>query len=214
MKVAVDAGAGRVDTVPAVTTVSAMRALRPPSRPLPFNARIAPYELKIFRVRAVLRQVISESDGDWHLVLEDPDHPGATMVGEIPDSSCALGSMFAGRYAAVRRDLRAAPRNALVEVEGVGFFDYIHGQRGVAPNGIELHPILSARIVGRPSRTAESAAPDSVATGANKVWVNSASSVYHCPGTRWYGATKAGYYASEQQARASGARPAYGRKCS
>ena len=26
---------------------------------------------------------------------------------------------------------------------GVGFFDVIHGQTGVAPNGIELHPILS-----------------------------------------------------------------------
>jgi hypothetical protein len=28
-------------------------------------------------------------------------------------------------------------------VSGVGFFDRIHGQRGVAPNGIELHPVLA-----------------------------------------------------------------------
>jgi hypothetical protein len=27
-------------------------------------------------------------------------------------------------------------------VRGVGFFDRIHGQTGIAPNGIELHPIL------------------------------------------------------------------------
>ena len=26
---------------------------------------------------------------------------------------------------------------------GVGFFDRIHGQTGVAPNGIELHPVVS-----------------------------------------------------------------------
>jgi hypothetical protein len=26
---------------------------------------------------------------------------------------------------------------------GVGFFDIIHGQTGFAPNGIELHPVLS-----------------------------------------------------------------------
>jgi hypothetical protein len=26
---------------------------------------------------------------------------------------------------------------------GVGFFDFIHGQTGVAPNGFELHPVLS-----------------------------------------------------------------------
>jgi hypothetical protein len=29
-----------------------------------------------------------------------------------------------------------------VTVVGVGFFDFIHGQTGVAPNGIELHPVL------------------------------------------------------------------------
>ena len=31
----------------------------------------------------------------------------------------------------------------LVRITGVGFFDYIHGQRGVAPNGIELHPVVA-----------------------------------------------------------------------
>ena len=29
-----------------------------------------------------------------------------------------------------------------VIIEGVGFWDEIHGQTGVAPNGIELHPAL------------------------------------------------------------------------
>ena len=29
-----------------------------------------------------------------------------------------------------------------VTIRGVGFFDRIHGQMGVAPNGIELHPVL------------------------------------------------------------------------
>jgi hypothetical protein len=27
-------------------------------------------------------------------------------------------------------------------ITGVGFFDVLHGQTGVAPNGIELHPVL------------------------------------------------------------------------
>jgi len=32
---------------------------------------------------------------------------------------------------------------------GVGFFDHIHHQNGVAPNGIELHPVLRiARAAG------------------------------------------------------------------
>jgi hypothetical protein len=29
-----------------------------------------------------------------------------------------------------------------VSITGVAFFDKFHGQKGVAPNGIELHPVL------------------------------------------------------------------------
>ncbi|MSQ21739.1 MAG: DUF3761 domain-containing protein [Dehalococcoidia bacterium] len=60
---------------------------------------------------------------------------------------------------------------------GVGFFDLIHGQRGVAPNGIELHPVLAIKAVGlntaplalatQPPRAAvPTAAPASSHTGA------------------------------------------------
>jgi len=35
-----------------------------------------------------------------------------------------------------------SPARPLVWITGVGFFDYLHGQRGVAPNGIELHPVF------------------------------------------------------------------------
>jgi len=47
-----------------------------------------------------------------------------------------------------------------------------------------------------------------------RVWVNIASKVYHCPGTRYYGTTKNGKYMQEDQAQSAGYRPAYGRGCS
>ena len=41
---------------------------------------------------------------------------------------------------------RAAVRVcARAVVTGVAFFDFQHGQTGVAPNAIELHPILGFR---------------------------------------------------------------------
>ena len=49
--------------------------------------------------------------------------------------------------------------------------------------------------------------------GSDTVWINTRSRVYHCPGTRWFGQTTRGRYATERQALESGAHPAYGRRC-
>lgn len=46
-----------------------------------------------------------------------------------------------------------------------------------------------------------------------KVWVNTRSGVYHCPGTRWYRTTKSGAYMSQGEAQQHGYRPAYGKTC-
>ena len=46
-----------------------------------------------------------------------------------------------------------------------------------------------------------------------RVWVNTASGVYHCPGSRWYGNTKRGEYMTQAEAQKKHYRPAYGKVC-
>ena len=67
-----------------------------------------------------------------------------------------------------------------------------------------------------PPAARENTAPPQIEQAGNpdaKVWVNTNSGVYHCPGTRWYGGTKRGEYMTQKKARESGYRPAYGKVC-
>jgi hypothetical protein len=61
------------------------------------------------------------------------------------------------------------------------------------------------------SKTATAAAPGG---GPGMVWLNTASNVYHCPGSTYYGKTKAGAYMTEDQAKAKGAHANGGKPCS
>ena len=57
------------------------------------------------------------------------------------------------------------------------------------------------------------AATEAPGGGPDKVWVNTSSNVYHCPGDRYYGKTKAGKYMTEKDAKAAGAHGEKGQVC-
>jgi hypothetical protein len=136
--------------IPRLTTITHLRRLRAPVN-LP-STRIRPVEVTTYRVRARLVAAKVEDDSDIHLVIADPAS-GATMIAELPAFPCTIGATAADRKLIQRARasfVRACglpedfytDLNGTATVTGVGFFDFLHGQRGVAPNGIELHPVI------------------------------------------------------------------------
>ena len=152
------------------TTITAMRAPAAPS-PIPANNRVAPLETTQWVINATLTQFKLESDSDYHLVLSDAS--GNTMIAEIPAPSCVgAGSPFFAGIQNSRAKFDAKfnattsfqTANIPVQIVGVGMFDFLHGQTGVAPNGIEIHPVLDIIFNPGTSGFSLSASPTSVST--------------------------------------------------
>ncbi len=142
VKVLADSDAAAIDSRVVETTVAALNELPIPEMAYPQARRLPPHELRVYRVRAQVAHIIVEDDRDWHVVLRDSANPTATMIVEIPDPSCVTNQAHAARFSAARDSLRRVPRAAMAAFEGVGFFDFIHNQRGRARNGFDLHPVL------------------------------------------------------------------------
>ena len=136
-----DRAAVRLDQVVS-TTVSALGALPIPEIPYPNDRRISPHELTVYKVTAIVWQIrMDEGDGDWHVILRDPQD-GSLMIAEIPSPECTRDTALAAKYTAAREVLRQVPKRGTATFTGVGFWDFIHNQRGRARNGFELHPVL------------------------------------------------------------------------
>ena len=179
VKVGTDPDAAQVNLDnPVHTTIQELGAITPPADPPgpPDNSRIQPTEGTVYVVDATMTFYKKETDVDYHIVLQDST--GHTMIAEIPFPACTLvpnpsgpGRIFAtspfeqgitnsrakfdGRFTATTFFQTA---NVPVRVKGVAFFDFQHGQTGVAPNGIELHPVLDINFTANTSTTLMSSA--------------------------------------------------------
>ena len=123
-----------------LTTVKYLVTRRPPSY-IP-SSRL-PFEHHVFTVVARVAFVREEADSDYHFILQED---GYHMIGETPAPYCDRHTTLHYRrlMAKARRRARTC---AKARVTGVAFFDFDHGQDGVAPNAIELHPMLGFRCL-------------------------------------------------------------------
>ena len=162
VKVGTDPDAGAIDTSKVHHTTLQHLVELPKPRHLPEAARVNVTEKTVWEVQAEIIKFKPEADGDFHVVIADAQ--GRTMIVELPDSDCLKGSPFKKLANAARKHfeerfpqtkskrMRSLKNGVKATIRGIGFFDKIHGQTGVAPNGIELHPVLKICFEGEDCR--------------------------------------------------------------
>ena len=167
IKTLTDADGAKVAAVtPVAASVTKLTQETAPKK-LPQNTRIAPVENQQVTVKALLiawkEEAGAKGDRDFHLVLADPDDHTKTVIAEIPSPDCASAcssvgvTSFKAARGVLTTELGAAPQTKsatpivpprIVEVTGVTFFDFDHHQDGLAPNCIEIHPVLKIAVQG------------------------------------------------------------------
>jgi hypothetical protein len=164
VKVLTDDDRSLIQQTPKKETVSVLAGLDGPANSERTSAnakthRLAPPEETTYRVQAILLGYRKESDGDFHLVLQDQNDANATMIAEIPDPQCVQDQTLAThlgnfrkklvtRFGAPGKKTKRLPHPVPITIRGIGFFDVDHGteQDGKAPNNLELHPVIGMSL--------------------------------------------------------------------
>jgi hypothetical protein len=152
VKTLADQAASRVD-LSSVTAISIHDLVALPSHcDAGPDSRSYAEEFRVFEISGRVIFVAHEDDRDYHVVVEDPNDPSSSVVTELADTQCA-GASTSPHLAALRsvEGMFAGLLNGgsplslvgtMVRIQGVGFYDFDHSQRGRAKNCIELHPIV------------------------------------------------------------------------
>jgi len=109
-------------------------------------------EMEVNQIECFIDGYKLEADRDVHIVISDEQ--GNTMIAEIPNPNCkeVKGCSQYKKIKEVRDwfDSTFGPKTKYHKNKtktkytfiGITFMDKIHGQTGVADNGVELHPVL------------------------------------------------------------------------
>ncbi len=163
VKTGTDDDVTKVDMVPQVTTIPMLTTIATPT--VSDCNRNAPTEQQVYELKDVeLKFEREEADSDYHIVATDPA-TGQTMVTEVPYPGCVgqdpehcglqhgtpLECAISRARAAVDAKVPQGTQDMTIgtgTIVGPAFFDVYElmgttHPTGMAPNGIEIHPILA-----------------------------------------------------------------------
>ena len=154
VKTCTDADTTHVNFYNIIQSSIAYQRSLPVQPTLPPNNRLL-LEDTVYSIDCRLTQYKLEDDGDIHCVIVDANNQ--SMVSEICDPSCpgiintsrygmlsALRTWFVNNY---HPTTSWQYPNINIRITGVGFYDFLHGQTGIPPNGREIHPILTMSVL-------------------------------------------------------------------
>ncbi|MDR3669143.1 MAG: T9SS type A sorting domain-containing protein [Ignavibacteriaceae bacterium] len=141
------------------TTITYQRSLTAPTLPGDNTTRLSG-EDTVFSLDCHIIECKLETDQDVHVVISTIGNTGETMVAEIVNPECP-NIVNTSRYTIFKtlRDWFIATYNPTtsfksigvdMHITGIGFFDFLHGQTGIPPNGREIHPILTMSAIALP----------------------------------------------------------------
>ena len=156
IKTLADADTSKIDfTKIIVSTVHEQAAIAKPYGKLTYRTVT---ESKIYSIDCFLIGYKIEDDKDIHLIIEDIN-TDETMVAEIPSASCSsiqntsraklfsdLHNWFLTNIGHPTSSFVFLEKHIPITITGVGYFDFMHGQKGMALNGREIHPVLTMKL--------------------------------------------------------------------
>lgn len=139
-----------------VSTIEELSAIPAPTRKELMEATNTRFPAEVAAGRKLVHVAVLgfklETDSDIHVVIANPKNLSSTMVTEIPSPACVppkyrsyiagVRASFIQAFGAPTPRMKHLAKPRLIQAEGPLFFDFIHGQTGVAKNGAELHPLL------------------------------------------------------------------------
>lgn len=152
VKTLTDSLASKVRMKPIKTTIDSLRSIKPDRK---IGGKVPRFgtEFYTFKITCGIKEFSKEEDGDIHLILYDLKDTNKYFVAEIPDPNCPMvkGSKYVAKFQKCREEVEKwkLPKGKMAKGEyvltGVFFFDRLHNVSGAAPNGGELHPLLTIK---------------------------------------------------------------------
>ncbi|HWY13229.1 MAG TPA: hypothetical protein VN026_17995 [Bacteroidia bacterium] len=155
IKTVTDKDSSKINVNPIQSSVSELINTKVPFEKIGNHSPRTGNEFNVYSITVYITFYKLEADSDIHIVACDLNNKNITMICEIPNPNCPqvkkspyLKNIIEARkiFLSFKKTAHSIQEGTYI-LTGVCFYDKLHGQTGLAPNGIELHPLLNIKKI-------------------------------------------------------------------